>query len=194
MKQKVSIKPIVIAIWAFCMVAVIVATAMAFEKTSTTAFCTSCHEMERYQDELKLSSHAVDEDKKPIECSQCHFPEPGPDYVALKVYLGLKDLAVHYFGDPDNLSRRELQVSARRFVPDSSCLACHKDLKKGADGKKELSREGQLSHDAYLGVNGQTEKGCADCHHNMAHLPVFDRRYDHNAEFTARMIAHEEGL
>jgi len=177
-----------------CALAIAVVGAVAFEKTSTTGFCVSCHEMEQHRTELKLSSHAVDKDKKPIECRQCHMPaELGPRYVSLKAYLGIKDMIVHHFGDPDNFYRRELQLSARRFVPDDSCRACHEDLKKTYKGE-ELSREGKLAHDAYLGINGQTGKGCADCHHNMAHLPIFDRRYVQNAEFAAKMAAQEEGM
>lgn len=177
-----------------CAIIVVVGGAMAFQKTSTTQFCVSCHEMERHQVELRLSSHAVDEDKNPIECKQCHLPASfGPRFVALKAYLGVKDLLVHTLGDPDALYRRELQLSARRFVPDDSCLACHQDLKKNVKGE-ELSREGKLSHEAYQGTNGRADKGCADCHHNMAHLPVFDRRYACNAAFTAKLVAQEEGI
>ena len=153
-----------------CALVVVATGAVAFEKTSTTEFCVSCHEMKQHEAELKLSSHAVDADKNPIECRQCHLPaEMGPKYVALKGYLGVKDVLVHNFGDPDDFYRRELQISARRFVPDDSCRKCHEDLKKDVKGK-ELSREGKLSHDAYLGINGQTGKGCADCHQNVAHL------------------------
>jgi nitrate/TMAO reductase-like tetraheme cytochrome c subunit len=177
-----------------CLLAVVVASAMAFEKTTTTEFCMSCHEMQQHRAELKFSSHAVDKDKNPIECRQCHMPASfGPRYVALKAYLGVKDLLIHTFGDPDDFYRKELQLSARRFMPDDSCLACHEDLKKDVKGE-ELSREGKLAHDAYLGVNGNTGKGCADCHRNMAHLPVFDKRYGMNAEFAEKLATQEESM
>ncbi|NDV18455.1 cytochrome C [Pseudodesulfovibrio sp. JC047] len=177
-----------------CVLAIAVVSAVAFEQTSTTGFCVSCHEMKQHKAELQFSSHVVDKDKKPIECRQCHMPAKfGPRYVALKAYLGVKDVVVHTFGDPEDFYRRELQMSARRFVPDDSCRACHEDLKKNVKGEA-LSREGLLAHDAYLGINGQTGKGCADCHQNVAHLPVFDRRYEKNAEFAARLAAQEEGM
>lgn len=176
-----------------CAVAVVAASAVAFEKTSTNEFCVSCHEMEQHQAELKLSSHAVDKDKNPIECRQCHMPaEFGPRYVALKSYLGVKDLLVHYFGDPDDFYRRELQESARRFIPDDSCRKCHEDLMKNTKGEP-ISREGKLSHEAYLGKNGQTKQGCANCHQNLAHLPKFDRRYKQNAKFAAKLAGTQEG-
>lgn len=156
-------------------------------RTSSNSYCLSCHEMQRYQDELKLSSHAVDKDKKALECAQCHIPlSAGPRYVAVKSIQGLTDLAVHYFGDPERLNRRNLQAKAQRFISDDNCLACHQDLYKDTKDKP-LSEIGKLCHDAYLGKNGTTQHGCAGCHANLAHLPEFDRRYEVNAKFAAQL-------
>lgn len=152
-------------------------------RTSSMSFCMSCHEMERYKVELEKSSHARDKDKNPIECAQCHIPmNVGPKYFAVKLVSGVKDMWVHYLGDPSNLDRRSLQVSARRFIVDANCRECHRDLHKTVKDRK-ISEIGRLSHDAYLGKNGNTKNGCAGCHFNMAHLPDFDRRYVFNAEF-----------
>lgn len=161
-------------------------------RTSTTSFCTSCHEMGRYKTELEASSHAVDKDKKEIGCSQCHIPNTvGPKYVAVKLISGIKDLWVHNFGDPENLDRRKLQITARRFIVDANCRACHEDLHKNTKGET-LSEIGRLSHDAYLGKNGTTKNGCAGCHFNMAHLPDFDRRWRFNAEFAKKLPPAQE--
>ena len=169
-------------------------TAFAFQTTSTNEFCTSCHHMQRYAVELKHSPHAVDADKNPIACVQCHLPHSfGPRYVAIKTYLGVKDVIVHHFGDPDDFYRAELQKSARVFIDDESCRACHEDLTKTTKDKP-LSIEGRLAHEAYLGKNGCSNRGCADCHQNMAHLPDFDRRYTVNAEFAAKLPRQKEGM
>lgn len=167
---------------------------VSMARTSTTEYCTSCHEMKTNLDELKKSSHALDADKKPIECAQCHVPlTVGPKYLVVKTVVGMKDLVVHYLGDPDNLNRRAMQDIGRRFVPDENCQACHKDLYRTAKGDKEVSALGRLCHDAWMGKNGTTTKGCAGCHFNMAHLPNFDRRYAFNAEFASRLPLKEEG-
>lgn len=169
-------------------------TAFAFQSTSTTEFCSSCHEMKRHRTELELSPHAVDADKKPITCVQCHLPNSiGPKYVAIKTYLGIKDLLVHNFGDPDDFYRAELQLTARMLVDDESCRACHQDLMKTTK-EKPISIEGKLAHEAYLGKNGCSNRGCADCHQNMAHLPDFDRRYVVNAKFAAKLPREKEGM
>ncbi len=159
----------------------------SFQSTSSTEFCMSCHEMKNYKDELEKSSHAVDKDKKPIQCKHCHIPdELTHKYLATKLLFGIKDMAVHYLGDPENLDRRQMQNFARRFIPDENCLGCHQDLYKDAKDKK-ISEIGRLAHDAYSGKNGNTKRNCAGCHFNMAHLPEFDRRFAFNAEFAKKL-------
>jgi len=172
--------------------AIILAMSISMARTSTTEYCISCHEMKTYKEELEKSSHAVDKDKNPIQCKQCHIPNRiGLKYLTVKTVLGLKDLYVHNFGDPDNLNRREMQKIGRRFIPDKNCLACHEDLNKNVKGE-ELSEIGRLCHESYQGKNGNTKRGCAGCHFNMAHLPTFDRRYLFNAEFAQRLPLKQE--
>lgn len=170
--------------------AVLVGMGVSMARTSTTEYCTSCHEMKPYLDELKKSPHALDANKKPIDCAQCHVPaDLGPKYLVVKTVIGMKDMIVHYLGDPENLDRRDMQPMARQFMDDDNCLACHKDLMKDAKGEKAVSEVGKLCHEAYLGKNGGgTKRNCAGCHQNMAHLPRFDMRYAVNAEFAKRLI------
>ena len=164
---------------------------VSLERTSRNDYCMSCHELKPHKAELERSSHAVDKDKNPIECRQCHIPNSfGLKYLAVKI-MGVKDLWVHKFGDPDNLNRRRLQVVARRYVQDANCRACHQDLFKTTKDEK-ISEIGRLSHEAYLGKNGTTKNGCAGCHFNMAHLPDFDRRYAFNATFSSNIPPEKE--
>ncbi len=174
-----------------------VVAAMAFlisipmERTSRTEYCVSCHELKPHKAELEKSSHAVDKDKKAIGCAQCHIPNGfGLKYLAVKM-MGIKDVWVHKFGDPENFDRRRLQHVARRYVQDDNCRACHEDLFKTTKGEK-ISEVGRLAHEAFLGKNGTTKKGCAGCHPNMAHLPKFDRRYPFNAEFAKNLPLEEQ--
>jgi nitrate/TMAO reductase-like tetraheme cytochrome c subunit len=172
--------------------AIMLAMSISMAKTSTTDYCISCHEIRTHKDELDKSIHAVDKDKNPIQCRQCHIPNSiGPKYLLVKTVLGLKDLIAHNFGDPENLDRREMQKIARQFMPDENCLACHSDLTQDTKGK-ELSEIGQLCHEAYQGKNGETKRRCAGCHFNIAHLPTFDRRYSFNSEFAKRLPLKQE--
>jgi nitrate/TMAO reductase-like tetraheme cytochrome c subunit len=187
MAERNTRRLLLVSVFVLAGLAGVVLVPVSMSRTSTTDYCISCHEMKGHRDELKKSSHAVDKDKKPIECAQCHVPNSaGFKYVTTKTVLGMKDLFVHYFGDPDRLNRRGMQNIARRFIPDENCLACHQDLNKTTKDQK-ISEIGKLCHDAYLGINGTTKRNCAGCHFNMAHLPEFDRRYFFNIEFAQRL-------
>ena len=161
--------------------------------TSSTEFCMSCHEMKPYLKELRLSSHAKDKDGNVIGCDQCHIPQGvGPRYLAVKMYSGVKDVAVHFWSKPVVINRVHAQVVARRFVDDANCIACHQDLYMNAKNNAPVSEYGRLAHDAYLGKNGNTRRNCAGCHINLAHLPIFDRRLQVNAAFASRLQQEEE--
>jgi nitrate/TMAO reductase-like tetraheme cytochrome c subunit len=163
-------------------------TGVAVVETQKSSFCLSCHEMRPYQKELEASSHAKDAKGQPIGCPQCHVP--GTNIVRMmagKAYMGGKDLWVHYSEAPLDLHRAALQPSARRFVDDANCRACHEDMAKNAKNDGPVSAEGKLAHDAYLGTNGQARSGCAGCHPNMAHLPPFDERIPRNAKFLSKL-------
>ncbi len=159
----------------------------AVSYTSSTDFCMSCHEMQVYRQEQQASSHAKDAQGKEIGCAQCHIPGSNLfNMMTAKVYLGTKDLWSHYSGAPLP-DRVAMQPIARRFTKDANCRACHKDLTKNAKNDGPISPEGDLAHQAYLGKNGQSRNGCAGCHTNMAHLPVFDQRIPKNAVFLKKL-------
>ncbi len=177
----------------FVVVILLTSGAGALKATSSTEFCLSCHEMSVHAESLKFSTHAKDKDGNPIGCSQCHLPHGiGVKYLAVKVYSGTKDLYVHFMGDPENLDRVHMQKTARRFVDDNNCLACHADLKKDAKGEKPISELGEIAHDAYLSKKGNVRNGCTNCHVNIAHLPEFDSHLDINKNFKARIQNQEE--
>ena len=166
----------------------ILAVSVGVAQTSKTSFCLSCHEMGMYQKELEASSHAKDAQGQPIGCSQCHVP--GTNLVRMlagKAYLGGRDVWSHFTDGGYDLDRAAMQPIARRFVDDANCRSCHQDLTRNAKNDGPVSPEGKLAHDAFLGVNGQSRNGCAGCHTNMAHLPVFDERIPRNAKFLAKL-------
>ncbi|MDL2269011.1 NapC/NirT family cytochrome c [Desulfosarcina sp. OttesenSCG-928-A07] len=174
-------------------VVLLAVTTYGLKATSTVGFCTSCHEMKAHAEELQYSTHAKDKDGNETRCSDCHIPSGyGPRYLSVKIYSGVKDLYVHFREAPESINRAGEQLVARRFLDDANCLRCHEDLYKDAKGEADVSREGRLAHDAYLGKNGQARSNCAGCHINIAHLPDFDRRLDVNTEFAERIQKQEE--
>lgn len=185
-------KTLVIVLGVFVVWIVGMAVAM-LTVTSSTRFCLTCHEMKPYQQELALSPHAKDADGNPIACADCHLPRGvGPRYFAVKTYSGVKDIYTHFVEAPQSLDRRDLQLVARRFIDDASCIRCHDDLYMDAKGKAPISALGRIAHDSYNGLDGKTYRNCAECHVNIAHLPVFDRRLDINKDFAKKLAAQEQ--
>lgn len=144
--------------------------------------CMRCHDVKTYQHELKYSPHAVDKNKKVISCEQCHDTHFNPvtAYYARDEYFDKKIF------EPGAFDRRRMQDNVRESVPSKKCLACHEDLSKNAKGEP-ISEIGQLCHDAFEGKNGSTNKNCAGCHINIAHLPEFDQNLTINAEYAKRL-------
>jgi len=149
--------------------------------------CKRCHDVAEYERELKASPHAVDKDKKPISCEQCHHSH----FNSLTSYYARDEYYDKKIFPPGTFDRRKMQETARKTMQAEKCQACHKDLYKNAKGEP-ISEIGKLCHDAYLGKNGETRRTCAGCHINIAHLPPFDRKQPYNAEF-AKKLAEMEG-
>lgn len=152
------------------------------EKRPVVEECKRCHDVKMYQFELKNSVHAVDRNKKEISCDQCHHFHYNPltSYYARDEYYDKKIF------EPGTFDRRKMQATARKSIKAEKCQACHKDLYKNTKDEP-ISEIGRLSHDAFLGKNGETRRTCAGCHINMAHLPEFDRYLEVNAEFAERI-------
>ncbi len=144
--------------------------------------CMRCHDVKTYLYEMSHSSHAVDKNKKKITCDQCHdfHYNPLTSYYARDEYYDKKIFK------PEDFDRRSMQKTAPGAIPAEKCMKCHEDLYKNVKGEK-ISLIGQLCHDAYQGKNGSTNRNCAGCHINIAHLPEFDRGLMVRAEFAKRL-------
>jgi ribosomal protein L40E len=150
--------------------------------------CRRCHDVEMYQFELKNSVHAFDRNKKEISCEQCHHFHFNPltSYYARDEYYDKKIFA------PGAFDRRKMQANARNSIKAEKCRACHQDLYRNTRGEP-ISEIGRLSHDAFLGKNGETRRTCAGCHINTAHLPEFDRGLLVNARFADKIMENQPG-
>ncbi|MEK6777743.1 MAG: NapC/NirT family cytochrome c [bacterium] len=130
--------------------------------TSSVDFCTvNCHEMGEAFSEWQLSSHYDNGSGVVAECADCHLPRGLLPQLRAKVYHGVRDTMVHYFGDPDNLDRGELAESAAARITDESCMACHKNLFPSG-----LPRGGLLAHSQR--PEGDQGK-CVHCHRRIVH-------------------------
>ncbi len=144
--------------------------------------CLRCHDVKTYQHELKYSPHVQDVNKKTITCDQCHdfHFNPVTAYYARDKYFDKKIF------EAEDFDRKKMQRNVKKAVPAKKCQVCHTDLTKDAKGEP-ISEIGQLCHDAFEGKNGTTNRSCAGCHINIAHLPEFDRNLTVNADFAKKL-------
>lgn len=130
--------------------------------TSSVDFCTvNCHEMAVSYREWQTSSHYDNDTGVVAECADCHLPRGFIPKMKAKMYFGIRDTLVHYFGDPENLDRKKLAAAASASVTDGSCMACHKNLFPSS-----LPRGGFIAHKSR--AKGEKRK-CVSCHKHLVH-------------------------
>lgn len=138
--------------------------------TSTEAFCTSCHEMEKNAfAQLQKTSHFSNASGVSASCSDCHVPkEFGPKMIrkieaAREVWgtiTGVIDTPEKYAAHAPHMKARE--IARLRANNSQECRNCH-------DAERMLlpmqSAKAQRYHQAMLSEN----KTCIDCHAGIGH-------------------------
>lgn len=121
--------------------------------TSQPSRCQFCHIIRKDYQAWQKSSH------KGINCANCHS-EPGIVGFSIHRLRELNNAARFLFG--------LYQKPISSVVKNSSCLACHKEIKKGVLVKDEI----RVDHKHFL------EKGswCTDCHNTVAHLEAVPKK------------------
>ncbi|MCC6714312.1 MAG: NapC/NirT family cytochrome c [Gammaproteobacteria bacterium] len=144
---------------------------------STTAFCTSCHEMTYPAQELKKSTHYAALGADP-ECKDCHVPQGIANFhraVATHLFDGARELWLHFTRDYSDIKkfnklRLEMAHHARMNLKrwDSvTCRDCHRNARPpGASAR--------AAH-AKMETQGAT---CIDCHQNLVHKEVDETDLD----------------
>ena len=134
--------------------------------TSQDVFCLSCHEMRSCKEELSRSPHAKDASGNPIGCAQCHVSSSGLfSMLETKVAVGASSLWTHFMSEKLLLDRSEMRETARKYVADANCRACHENLLLNAAQNGPVSPKGQAAHLEYLKKNPHPDRGgCSRCH------------------------------
>jgi len=135
-------------------------------RTSTPAFCSSCHEIVPAYQDWKTSSHVTNDKGFVADCMDCHLPAPHDmaNFFYVKTAHGIKDVVLHFAGEP--YDRRAMAAQARKNIKNDQCLKCHRNLlylpyKRGA----------MLAHRTVIYPRPGYEKRCTDCHQNLVHRP-----------------------
>ena len=90
--------------------------AAAIPLTNQPTFCASCHTIKPSYDSWTRSSH------KDVTCVDCHVRPGISGFIHDKVYAGLEDVAITFFGTPTE--PHDLQS----HVYSSVCLGCHRAI------------------------------------------------------------------
>jgi nitrate/TMAO reductase-like tetraheme cytochrome c subunit len=132
------------------------------ETTSSSEFCSSCHEMKPQYYTWKASSHSE------VDCVSCHI-EPGTENYAKAKANGIAQL---YKTKTDNYIA---PIKMPTLIPDEACERCH----------NITSREVTPSGDIIIPHDKHQEEGieCVQCHSGTAHGEISDRKVTYKSDY-----------
>ena len=145
--------------------------AAAIPLTNQPTFCASCHTIQPAYDSWALSSH------KDVTCVDCHVRPGFSGFIQDKVYAGLEDVAITFFGTPTEPHNLQSHVYS------SVCLGCHRAILRVTEvSTRDLPAPVKavgliMDHREHMDAfdkRGQGE-GCTTCHSRVVHgTPIKD--------------------
>ncbi len=139
--------------------------AAAIPITNQPTFCASCHTIKPSYDSWNLSSH------KEVTCVDCHVRPGVSGFIQDKVYAGIEDVAITFFGTPTEPQNLQSHVYS------SVCLGCHRAILRvtevsSRDLPSPVKEVGLImdhrEHMEAFDKRGQGE-GCTTCHSRVVH-------------------------
>ncbi|PFO00039.1 cytochrome C [Bacillus sp. AFS076308] len=136
--------------------------AFGLEASSSSSFCSSCHEMKPEYYTWKASSHSE------VECVSCHV-QPGAKNIAKDKAEGITKI----FEKETNAYTAPIQMP--KEIPNSACEQCH-DM-----SKRQVTSTGDLiiPHDKHLAKDIK----CTQCHSGVAHGKISERNVTFKSDY-----------
>jgi cytochrome c nitrite reductase small subunit len=139
--------------------------AAAIPLTNHPKFCASCHTIKPSYDSWVRSSH------KEVTCVDCHVRPGLSGFIHDKVFAGIKDVAITFFGTPTDPHNLESHVSS------SVCISCHRAILRVTEvSTRDLPAPVKevgliMSHRKHMEAFEKRGKGegCTTCHGRVAH-------------------------
>ena len=139
--------------------------AAAIPLTNQPTFCASCHTIKPSYDSWTRSSH------KDVTCVDCHVRPGLSGFIHDKVYAGLEDVAITFFGTPTE--PHDLQS----HVYSSVCLGCHRAILRVTEvSTRDLPAPVKevgliMDHREHMEAFNKRGKGegCTTCHSRVVH-------------------------
>lgn len=169
-----------------CGISLFIGGSQLVKHTSESEYCASCHIHPQAIKSWKQSVHYITRSGNRIECVECHLPPKGDGYLYEKALTGIRDVWGKWTKDPEsfNWEERSRLGIARTYVPEESCLKCHKTL-----FTPELTREGEEAHLYYDQAEKTDDLHCINCHLNVGH---YMEGYTHGGNKSFGLGADEE--
>jgi nitrate/TMAO reductase-like tetraheme cytochrome c subunit len=146
----------------FILVLFVILGFSGLKTTSSSQFCSSCHEMKPEYYTWKASTHSE------VACVSCH-KYPGVEQIA-KIQAG---------GIAKNIRHEQVTAAAiirtTKEIPNSACEKCHNMSTRQVTPSGDLI----IPHDKHLEKNIK----CTQCHSNVAHGDIADRNMTFQTDY-----------
>jgi nitrate/TMAO reductase-like tetraheme cytochrome c subunit len=131
--------------------------------TSSSSFCSSCHEMKPEYYTWKASTHSE------VDCVNCHV-QPGAKNIAKDKAEGVIEL----YKQKTNTYTAPIQMP--KDIPNSACESCHNM------NTREVTPSGDLiiPHDKHLAKDIK----CTQCHSGVAHGKIAERNVTFKSDYS----------
>jgi len=146
----------------FFLVLLVLLSFVGVETTSTSTFCSSCHEMKPEYYTWKASTHSE------VDCVSCHI-EPGAQNLVKAKADGLKEL---YKTVTDSYIS---PIIMPREIPDAACESCHNMSKRKVTPTGDLI----IPHEKHI----EKRVACVQCHSGVAHGKIATRKITYNTDY-----------
>lgn len=138
---------------------------VAIPLTNHPDFCASCHTIKPSYDSWVNSSH------RDVTCVDCHVRPGLRGLIEDKIFAGIEDVAITFFGTPTEPHELESHVHS------SVCISCHRAVLRVSevsvrDLPKPVKNVGLImSHRKHMHAFDKRKKGegCTTCHARVVH-------------------------
>ena len=136
--------------------------------TSDDEFCSSCHSHAPIGSSYRASLHGGNNPTGwRATCSQCHIPHDNSlHYLWVKGVHGVVDPTMELLKDPYDIDWHGHRQLRERYVYDSGCKSCHKNLER----QSLANAKAFLPHRDYF--SGAIDKQCVTCHEHVGHAEL----------------------
>ncbi|MEH7414365.1 NapC/NirT family cytochrome c [Neobacillus drentensis] len=135
---------------------------LGLKATSSSVFCSSCHEMKPEYYTWKASTHSE------VDCVSCHV-QPGAKNIAKDKAEGVVEL----FKKTTNTFTAPIQMP--KEIPNSACEKCHNMSTRQVTASGDLI----IPHDKHLAKDIK----CTQCHSGVAHGKIAERNVTFKSDY-----------